>query len=232
MINMAECWLINLDELENLNKSEVGSLKEMITKSNIRIRRPYGHNNENLPRRASFVGSVNAAQFLTDTTGGRRFLCFEAVNIHHQHDVDMNQVYAQALALFRGGYQYWFNQAETAEIERNNEEYRAKSVEEELLLTYFKPCGKEEADMYLNATQVLEKMRERGSHINPSTNASRNLGMIMQKHGFLRMKKGGLYVYALRERKPIEIASDKHRATVNTNEYHMQIMMDLANRDR
>lgn len=33
LIHLAECMLINLDELENLNRTEIGSLKELITKN-------------------------------------------------------------------------------------------------------------------------------------------------------------------------------------------------------
>lgn len=32
LIHFAECMLINLDELENLNRTEIGTLKELITK--------------------------------------------------------------------------------------------------------------------------------------------------------------------------------------------------------
>jgi predicted P-loop ATPase len=87
LVQLAECMLINLDELENLNRSEIGSLKEIITKTQIRMRKAYGHNNETMPRRASFAGSVNTAQFLNDSTGSRRFLCFELEGIQYQHDV-------------------------------------------------------------------------------------------------------------------------------------------------
>jgi len=65
LIHLAECMLINMDELENMNRTEIGTLKEIITKSAIRIRRSYGHNNESLTRRASFMGSVNTSLFLT-----------------------------------------------------------------------------------------------------------------------------------------------------------------------
>lgn len=74
LIHLAECMLINLDEIENLNRTEIGTLKELITKTHIRMRKAYGHNNEPLTRRASFAGSVNTTQFLNDTTGSRRFL--------------------------------------------------------------------------------------------------------------------------------------------------------------
>lgn len=99
LIHLAECMLINLDELENLNKTEIGTLKEIITKTHIRMRKAYGHNNENMPRRASFAGSVNTAQFLNDTTGSRRFLCFEVEHIEYTHEIDINKVFSQALKL-------------------------------------------------------------------------------------------------------------------------------------
>ena len=86
---MSECMLINLDELETLNKSEIGEMKELITKGTIRQRLPYARNNSSLIRRSSFVGSVNNGQFLTDITGNRRFLCFQALSINYLHKIDL-----------------------------------------------------------------------------------------------------------------------------------------------
>lgn len=116
LIHLAECMLINLDELENLNRSEIGSLKEIITKTHIRMRKAYGHNNENMPRRASFAGIVNTSQFLNDTTGSRRFLCFEVEHIEYTRDIDINKVYSQALKLIKEGFRHWFNQEEIKDI--------------------------------------------------------------------------------------------------------------------
>ena len=104
LIHLAECMLINLDELENLNRSEIGSLKEIITKTHIRMRKAYGHNNENMPRRASFAGSVNTAQFLNDTTGSRRFLCFEVEHIEYTHEIDINKVYLKFQSIGNGSH--------------------------------------------------------------------------------------------------------------------------------
>ena len=139
LIHLSECMLINLDELENLNRTEIGSLKELITKSHIRVRKAYGHNSESLPRRASFVGSVNTAQFLNDTTGSRRFLCFEVTDIHYQHHIAIDNVYSQAFHLYKTGFRFWFDKSEIESITDNNEQYQIRSVEEELLLTWFEP---------------------------------------------------------------------------------------------
>jgi hypothetical protein len=198
LVQLAECMLINLDELENLNRSEIGSLKEIITKTQIRMRKAYGHNNETMPRRASFAGSVNTAQFLNDSTGSRRFLCFEVEGIQYQHDIDINLVYAQAFHLFNDGFRYWFDQDEIKSITENNEQYQLRSPEEELLLTWFEPCEKDNATAYLNASQIASKLAEKAK-ITLTDGTINKLGKALKKHNFIRISKKTGYVYAVKE---------------------------------
>jgi hypothetical protein len=198
LVQLAECMLINLDELENLNRSEIGSLKEIITKTQIRMRKAYGHNNETMPRRASFAGSVNTAQFLNDSTGSRRFLCFELEGIQYQHDVDINMAFSQALFLFKSGFRYWFDQEEIKAITENNEQYQLHSPEEELLLTWFEPCEREKASLFLNASQIGAKLAEKAK-INLNDGTINKIGKALKKHNFVRLMRKGSPVYALKE---------------------------------
>ena len=198
LIHLAECMLINLDELENLNRTEIGTLKELITKTHIRIRKAYGHNNETLPRRASFAGSVNTAQFLNDTTGSRRFLCFEVEHIEYTHNIDINRVYAQAIGLYKNGFRYWFNQEEIKEIDLNNEQYQIRSPEEELLLTWFDRADRETANNFLNTTQIAAKLADKAK-LNVTDGTVMKLGKALKKYGYLRLSKKNGYVYAVKE---------------------------------
>ena len=198
LVQLAECMLINLDELENLNRSEIGSLKEIITKTQIRMRKAYGHNNETMPRRASFAGSVNTAQFLNDSTGSRRFLCFELEGIKYQHNVDINMAFSQALFLFKSGFRFWFDQEEIKNITANNEQYQLHSPEEELLLTWFEPCPKEEATLFLNASQIAAKLADR-TKLNLNDATINKLGKALKKHNFIKISKKTGYVYAVKE---------------------------------
>ncbi|WP_348825655.1 VapE domain-containing protein [Flavobacterium aestuarii] len=198
LVQLAECMLINLDELENLNRSEIGSLKEIITKTQIRMRKAYGHNNETMPRRASFAGSVNTAQFLNDSTGSRRFLCFELEGIQYQHDVDINMVFSQALYLFKSDFRFWFDQEEIKSITESNEQYQLRSPEEELLLTWFEPVEREKATLFLNASQIGAKLAERAK-INITDGTINKIGKALKKHNFIRISSKTGYVYAIRE---------------------------------
>jgi len=198
LVQLSECMLINLDELENLNRSEIGSLKEIITKTQIRMRKAYGHNNETMPRRASFAGSVNTAQFLNDSTGSRRFLCFELEGIKYQHNVDINMAFSQALFLFKSGFRFWFDQEEIKSITENNEQYQLRSPEEELLLTWFEPIERENATLFLNASQIAAKLAEKAK-ININEGTINKIGKAMKKHNFIRISTKTGYVYAIKE---------------------------------
>lgn len=213
LIHLAECMLINLDELENLNRSEIGSLKEIITKTHIRMRKAYGHNNENMPRRASFAGSVNTAQFLNDTTGSRRFLCFEVENIEYTHNIDINKVYAQALKLHKENFRHWFNQEEIKEINQNNEQYQLRSPEEELLLTWFNVADRETANNFLTTTQIAVVLSEKAK-MNITDSTVHKLGKALKKHGYLRLKKSGVYAYAVFEKCYDDVISENRESDV------------------
>ena len=126
------------------------------------------------------------------------FLCFEVEGIQYQHDVDINLVYAQALHLFNDGFRYWFDQEEIKSITENNEQYQLRSPEEELLLTWFEPCEKDNANAYLNASQIASKLAEKAK-ITLTDGTINKLGKALKKHNFLRLKKNGIFVYAVKE---------------------------------
>lgn len=198
LMHLSECMLINMDELENMNRTEIGTLKEIITKSAIRIRRSYGHNNESLTRRASFMGSVNTSQFLNDSTGSRRFLCFEVTDIQYQHNVDLNMVYSQGLALWKSDFRFYFDKEEVGLISESNEKYQIRTTEEELLLTWFRPVELTKAKCFYTATQIMAKLSEK-ARITISNGSLISLGKALKKHGFLKTKRGGVYTWGVLE---------------------------------
>ncbi|MEI6750268.1 MAG: VapE domain-containing protein [Bacteroidota bacterium] len=229
LVHLSECWFINMDELENMNRTEIGTFKELITKSAIRLRRAYGHNNESLPRRASFMGSVNTSQFLNDTTGSRRFLCFEVSSIRYDHNVDVANVYAQALALVKQGFRFYFNKDEIRHINANNEQYQIKSIEEELLLTWFRHPKTNESPLYLSTSQILTKLAAL-SKLATSTGNVITLGKVLKKHNFERRKKNGNYVYEVIELTYDQVESENHTSPKEVDD-QPETQEDTANQD-
>lgn len=66
-------WITELGELDSTLKREQSALKAFITSPEDRIRSPYARNATRTPRRTSFCGTVNPADYLRDETGSRRF---------------------------------------------------------------------------------------------------------------------------------------------------------------
>jgi len=171
-IQLTECALIVMDDFEAFNKKDLAAFKELITRPEIHIRRPYGHTSENLPRRASFVASLNHVQILTDITGSRRYLCSKVVCVDYQHKVDIDGCMAQAMALYKEGFRYWFNEEEIRELDDHNAAFRSLSVEEEMIRICLLPVTLEEwrgrhlslTDaniVLLNAVQIAKEISDR-----------------------------------------------------------------------
>ena len=66
-------WIIEISELEALNKSEVGSVKQILSQTADRYRAAYGRIVEEHPRGCVFFGTSNNTDYLRDRTGNRRF---------------------------------------------------------------------------------------------------------------------------------------------------------------
>ena len=156
-IRMAEYGLINLDELESMTRGELGHFKSLITLTKINERRPYAHFDAEMIRRASFFGSINQKDFLSDFTGNRRFLVVSVDTIDRDKmaEVDRLDMLAQAYALYKDGEKYWFDGAEIDEINAENEKHKVERVEKVLLEKYFEPCEKDDTEgEFITATEI------------------------------------------------------------------------------
>ena len=75
------CW----EELDSMLPKELNKMKGTMTMPFINERKAYARYHENLPHLASFCGTGNNVQFLSDTTGTRRWLPFEIEKIGRAH---------------------------------------------------------------------------------------------------------------------------------------------------
>lgn len=162
LLMISSMWLINLDELETMNRYELGQIKSIITMKHINVRKPFARRAETLTRRASFCGSVNKSEFLTDDTGNRRYLVIEAaeIDLEAQKTVNLEQVYAQCLAAVKKGEKYWFDGKEIEEINAVNDAYRSKTLLEEIIENHVEADSEKDALNFMTPTQLQDKLRE------------------------------------------------------------------------
>ena len=66
-------WIVELGEIDGTLKLKQSSLKSFVGSGKDELRAPWARTAVTRPRRASFCGTVNEEQFLTDETGNRRY---------------------------------------------------------------------------------------------------------------------------------------------------------------
>ena len=190
------------DQLKALNKRDENELKNLITCPMVKYRMPYDKYVEEHPYLASFVASVNGNDFLTDPTGSRRFLPFEvlSIDIEIAKAISMDSVYAEAKALLKSGFRYWFDDDEIAELYRESEDFQVQTAEMELLLRCFEKPTEDENYLLMTTTEILTYL---GVYTHQPLLAKR-MGEALKKAGYIKMSKrrnGGnpIYVYKIRK---------------------------------
>lgn len=129
-------WLVELGELDaTFRKADLAALKSFVTRKQDVLRLPYARTDSHFARRTVFFGSVNPREFLHDITGNRRYWTIEcaAIDLDAQRQLDMQQVWAEAYALWQAGEGHFLTADEMAALNASNEEFQAVDPVEERL---------------------------------------------------------------------------------------------------
>lgn len=160
---MAQMLLINLDEFNQISpRTQQGFLKNIITLSSVKIKRPYGRHVEDFPRRASFIAATNQTDVLADPTGSRRFLSVELTGpIDVSTSPNYEQLYAQAMRALHDHEPYYFGPAETQQIMEWNRNFSMKTAGEQFFSDYFEPAADESEGEWMSASAIFEFLKEK-----------------------------------------------------------------------
>lgn len=195
-LRIAEFGMINLDELDCLSAREMSMLKSLMTATDVNERAAYAYTKERRMRLASFCGSTNNREFLSDLSGSRRWLPFEVESIQNPFHTTLpyDLMYAQAKYLAESGtFTYWFDSDEIAVLEQHNEEFRSRAGEEELLPILFDVPAEGKGE-FMTSAQIREKLVSFGGIKKPM--ALNTLGILLSKAGYktVRRRLGGSQV--------------------------------------
>ena len=159
---MAQMLLINLDEFNQISpQTQQGFLKNIITLSSVKIKRPYGQHVEDFPRRASFIATTNQADVLADPSGSRRFLGIQLAGpIDVSTPPNYEQLYGQAMRALHQHEPYYFGPEATQQIIESNRKFSVRSAAEQFFLDYFEPANSELDGMWMSATAILNYLKD------------------------------------------------------------------------
>lgn len=139
-VRLISKWIWEVSELDaTTRKADQSALKSFITTERVTVRKAYGRNDMTKPALASLIGTVNnTSGFLADESGSRRFMITKLDRIDRRYrDIDVNQVWAQAAALYQAGEQWQLIGEEAAAQRTHNERYEVTSVLDDWIDKYF-----------------------------------------------------------------------------------------------
>ena len=162
--------LINIDEFDKTTNSQQIVLKYLLSSSDVKFRPPYGKTIKQYRRYTSFIGTTNQLKPLVDTTGSRRFVCVGVDgNIDFTDNLNHRQLFAQALHLFNNGERFWLNDAEIAELIRENEPYQHLNDLVEMIGETFRSPKDSEQGNWWSLSDISKLLANRYANFDPET---------------------------------------------------------------
>ena len=193
LLTLAQYGLVCCEEMDTMRPSELNQLKAAVTMPSIDERAAYAHFHEHRKHIASFCGTGNNMQFLSDPTGNRRWLPFEVASIEspRDHPFEYEGIYSQAYALYKQGFQFWFSKAEIDRLAKHNRQYETPRLEAELVQLYFRKPAGTEPGVFMSVARAMQVV---------SANISQKLspvylGRALGEQGFRRVKYNGVRGY-------------------------------------
>lgn len=187
--------LINIDEFDQLSPNRQAILKYLLQKSEVKTRRPYGLAIEEMRRYASFIATTNNISPLSDPTGSRRFICIMvSEDIDYNTPINYEQLYAQALAEVKKKEKFWFDDEETAEIMKRNEDFRIEDGLTVMINTFFEPPKSKDEGEWLSVAEILSILRTHFKNLKDDIGTLQKLGTRMKAH-FEQKRPGGRIKY-------------------------------------
>lgn len=176
-------WIVELAELSSLNKKENNIIRSELTHTVDEFRRPYDRKTKKYARQFIYIGTTNENEFLTDTTGNRRFWV-----VQNQGTVNLeaivqfrDQLWAQAVHLFKSGEKWHLNNDKAEEMAEIASQFEVQDIWKPKVESFLEDKEK---------TTTIEVLKELGSFCNENKDKVR-VQKIMQQ---LRWESTTIYI--------------------------------------
>ena len=174
LVSLMTRWVWEVGELGNTTRrADRDALKSFLTIQQVTVRPPYGKHLISKPALASFVGTINAdgGGLLDDSTGTRRYVITELKSIDWSYtELDIDQIWAEALAAYTAGEDWMLDVDENDEAENIKDRYVIQDPLEDWILKFFEISPTRE-DWLTPTTDIIETLHTAGWRISSGPKA-------------------------------------------------------------
>ncbi len=177
--------LINIDEYDQISKSQTAFLKHLIQRTDVKERKLYTTTFEQQQRYAAFCATTNSLVPLKDESGSRRYMVVEVSGIidtdtQGEKAIDYEQLYAQIKEDIARGEDYAFTgQREQRIIAHNADYYETPNVISLFEDRFHKPQHGED-HVLMSPTELLKAL-----HVDTENRSNSTiLGAYLRRNGF------------------------------------------------
>ena len=194
--------LINIDEFDALSKSQQPLLKHLISKSDVKMRPPYGKAYEQRRRYASFIATTNNLRPLPDDkSGSRRFVCVVVEGpIDYLSPVDYPQLYAQLVTEISEGRRYWFDDADNQRIISENRRFEHIGSIERMISETFMPAPDDDNSNLLSVDEIVAILNRLFPNFHLTKSINSEVGRALNQLGYNPHKTNTCQKYHLVKR--------------------------------
>lgn len=162
-VRLMSYFLWEVSELDDTTrKADVSALKSFITRGIVTVRKSFGKHDTVKPALANLIGTVNESTgFLSDETGNRRFLVASIAHIDWSYiSIDVDQIWAEAVAAYLRGETWKLLDVETARQTEQNKLHETESVLEDWVRQHF-TIDPTAYSKRMTAGEIIDTLRSR-----------------------------------------------------------------------
>lgn len=157
--------LINFDELVGITPRSIDEFKKVLSANSLEVKGRGDIYVRRQQRLASVLFTSNHVAelggFLHNSYGYRRWGTIELETINHRYSiaVDINQLWAEAITLMDGGYDYEWNRADFEAFKEYNTRYLIETPAMKLLRLYYEPASEDSSESrWMQPSEIINEL--------------------------------------------------------------------------
>lgn len=206
---LSEVFVWELGELGKVTgRADRRALKAVLSQEQCRYRLPYGRTDSVKPVLTNFIGGSNNESdlgFLDDPSGNRRYVTLKVDALDWSYSrLDVNQLWAQAVGLYRQGVSADLTPEERAFQREGNEVYEVESPVAGWLVKYFE-IDPQHNDWLITTSEIVSVVESMGYKAH-SMQTAKEVGDELRRRGLesIRLRVGSQQVRGYRGVRKLE----------------------------